>query len=275
MAKALEKTVGYVDSPQLSVPTLKQRIGSQFLFDWPALQQLSAAQQQKLVFFVQDPFTSFYEADLVADALSLVEKLGFQPVLLPFKPNGKPQHVKGFLRQFNSTAATASEFLQQISALGAPMVGLDASLVLVYRDEYVKALSAEQRGDYQVQLLHEWLIRQDLPALPSSGPFYLMAHCTEKTALPATEKAWQQIFSNAGLTLNAIATGCCGMAGTYGHEVQNQQNSKALYQLSWQKPVQQHGADRVLVTGFSCRSQVKRMEGVKPKHPLQQLLQLL
>ena len=45
--------------------------------------------------------------------------------------------------------------------------------------------------------------------------------------------------------------------------------------MSWQKPVQNHGADQVLVTGFSCRSQVKRLEGVKPKHPLQQLLQLL
>ena len=123
--------------------------------------------------------------------------------------------------------------------------------------------------------MHEWLVEQALPQLPQVQPFKLLAHCTEKTALPATEKAWQKIYAKAGLELSAVAVGCCGMAGTYGHEKQNQHNSKALYQMSWQTPVQQIGAAEVLVTGFSCRSQVKRMEGVKPKHPLQQLLQLL
>jgi len=226
------------------------------------------------VLLVQDPFTSFYEADLVADAMALLRKLGFDPVLLPFLPNGKPQHVKGFLREFAATAQNASEFLQQVSQLGAPLLGLDASLVLVYRDEYVKALGAA-RGDYQVSLLHEWLVGQQLPVLQSSGSFKLLAHCTEKTALPATEKSWQQIFQQAGVSLQVIATGCCGMAGTYGHEAQNQTNSRALYDLSWAGPVQQTAPDLLLVTGFSCRSQVKRYEGFKPKHPLQALLQLL
>ena len=100
-------------------------------------------------------------------------------------------------------------------------------------------------------------------------------HCTEKTALPATEKTWQQIFKQAGLQLDVIAVGCCGMAGTYGHELQNQANSRALYELSWQQHVQAKDPRPLLITGFSCRSQVKRYEGQKPLHPLQALLQLL
>jgi len=270
----LEKSVGYVDTPMLSVPLLRQRVAQYRAFDLTALQQLSDAERAKLVFFVQDPFTSFYEADLVADAMALCQKLGFDPVLLPFMPNGKPQHVKGFLKEFAQTAKSASEFLQQVSQLGAPLVGLDASLVLVYRDEYQKILGA-QRGDYQVALLHEWLAQQALPQLQSSGQYQLMAHCTEKTALPATEKTWQQIFQSAGLQLKVVATGCCGMAGTYGHEVQNQHNSRALYDLSWAQPVAKTAPDLLLVTGYSCRSQVKRYEGYKPKHPLQALLQLI
>jgi len=253
---------------------LTKRVEQYRAFDLKALQALSAAEKARLVLLVQDPFTSFYEADLVADAMALLHKLGFDPVLLPFLPNGKPQHVKGFLREFAETALTASEFLQQVSTLGAPMLGLDASLVLVYRDEYVKALG-EARGDYQVQLLHEWLQLQQLPALHNSGQFKLLAHCTEKTALPATERSWQQIYQQAGLSLQVVATGCCGMAGTYGHEAQNQANSKALFDLSWAAPVQQTAPDLLLVTGFSCRSQVKRYEGFKPKHPLQALLQLM
>ncbi len=118
-------------------------------------------------------------------------------------------------------------------------------------------------------------MKQDLPAIQSEQSFSLLAHCTEKTALPATENQWKQIYAKAGLELKAVSVGCCGMAGTYGHEAQNFDNSKTLYEMSWQQPVQNTGADQVLVTGFSCRSQVKRLEGVKPKHPLQQLLTLL
>lgn len=273
-AAVLEKTVGYVDTPLLSVPTLNQQIGQLYRFDLAALQQLPAQDKARTVLLVQDPFTSFYEAELVADALNLLQKLGFNPVLLPFLPNGKPQHVKGFLREFAKTAATAAQFLNQLQQLGLPMLGLDASLVLVYRDEYHKALG-DKRGDFNVQLLHEWLVQQSLPKVNNTAEFALLAHCTEKTALPATEKAWQQIFSSAGLSLKPVSVGCCGMAGTYGHEAQNLDNSKALFDMSWRAPVEQYGTEQILVTGFSCRSQVKRLVGDKPKHPLQALLAAL
>lgn len=270
-AKILKKTVGYVDTPLLSVPSLTKQIGGKYRFDLAQLQQLTESQRLKTVLLVQDPFTSFYEAELVHDALSLLEKFGYSPVLLPFKPNGKPQHVKGFLRQFAHTAATAAQFLNQLQQLNIPMLGLDASLVLVYRDEYNKAL-ADKRGNFHVQLLHEWLVQQTLPPVKAAGDYALLAHCTEKTALPATEKAWQQIFSNVGMSLTPVSVGCCGMAGTYGHEAQNLENSKALFDMSWRTPVEKYGTEKVLVTGFSCRSQVKRLMGDKPRHPLQALL---
>ena len=270
-AALLEKTVGYVDTPLLSVPTLAQQVGQRYSFNLAQLTQLTADERKRTVLLVQDPFTSFYEAELVADALQLLEKLGFNPVLLPFLPNGKPQHVKGFLRQFAKTAASAAEFLNQLSQLDMPLLGLDASLVLVYRDEYTKALG-DKRGDFSVQLLHEWLVQQALPKAAGEGAYLLLAHCTEKTVLPATEKAWQQIYAQVGLSLKPISVGCCGMAGTYGHEAQNQQNSKALFDMSWRQPVEQHGIENILVTGFSCRSQVKRLVGDKPRHPLQVLL---
>ncbi|WP_213997568.1 FAD-binding and (Fe-S)-binding domain-containing protein [Arsukibacterium sp.] len=273
-AAVLKKTVGYVDTPLLSVPTLAQLTAKQYQFDLAMLQQLSPAKQARTVLLVQDPFTSFYEAELVADALQLLAKIGFRPVLLPFVPNGKPQHVKGFLRQFAETAATAARFLNQLQQLNMPMLGLDASLVLAYRDEYNKTLGAK-RGDFQVHLLHEWLVQQPIPRAVNTADYALLAHCTEKTALPSTEKAWQQIFINAGMTLQTVPVGCCGMAGTYGHEAQNLDNSKALFNMSWRSPVERFGVSNILVTGFSCRSQVKRLTGDKPKHPLQALLHSL
>lgn len=273
-AAVLRKTVGYIDTPLLSVPTLAQQVGEQYRFDLTALQQLSSAEKAKTVLLVQDPFTSFYEAELAADALRLLEKVGFKPVLLPFLPNGKPQHVKGFLRKFAKTAATAAQFFNQLQQLELPMLGLDASLVLVYRDEYTKALG-DKRGNFKVQLLHEWLVHQPLPQAKNGEEFGLLAHCTEKTALPATESAWQDIFQRAGLGLKPVSVGCCGMAGTYGHEAQNFENSKSLFDMSWRAPVERYGVKQILVTGFSCRSQINRLMGDKPKHPLQALLQSL
>lgn len=272
LQRLLGHTLGYVDTPLLSTPTLAERVQQRYRFDLQTLAQATDAEREQMVLLVQDPFTSFYEAELVEDALQLLEKLGKKPMLLPFLPNGKPQHVKGFLRDFVKTASKASHFLQQLHQYQVPMLGLDASLVLVYRDEYRKLLG-DKRGDYEVALFHEWLQQQELPKASQAGSFALLAHCTEKTALPATEKSWQQIFAKAGLELKPISVGCCGMAGTYGHEKQNLANSKALFAMSWQTPVEQHGTDAILVTGFSCRSQVKRLVGDKPRHPLQQLLQ--
>lgn len=274
LQKGLEHGVGYVDTPLLSVPTLAQRLAGRYRFSFDKLNALTAEERQRTVLLVQDPFTSFYEAELVADALQLLEKLGYQPLLLPFLPNGKPEHVKGFLKQFAATAATAAAFFNQLNQYQLPLLGLDASLVLVYRDEYVKALG-KARGDFQVLLLQEWLVQQSLPKVAQAQQFSLLAHCTEKTALPASEKHWQQIFAQMGLELKPVSVGCCGMAGTYGHEKQQLENSKALFELSWRAPVTQLGNEQILVTGFSCRSQVKRLVGDKPRHPLQALLTAL
>ncbi|WP_177335085.1 (Fe-S)-binding protein, partial [Klebsiella variicola] len=89
------------------------------------------------------------------------------------------------------------------------------------------------------------------------------------------EKEWVEIFRHFGTQLNAVAVGCCGMAGTFGHEVDKLTMSRDIYDLSWQPALASLPKERCLVTGYSCRSQVKRFEQIKPKHPLQALLHLL
>ncbi|EPD4375045.1 D-2-hydroxyglutarate dehydrogenase YdiJ [Vibrio fluvialis] len=273
-------TVGYVDAPLLSVPTLAQRTRRHPVaqFDLQRLASLSQADRDQHVIIVQDPFTSYYDADVVEDFIALAIKLGKKPILLPFKPNGKAQHIKGFLQQFRTTAANTSAFLSQVADLNIPMVGVDPALVLCYRDEYVEVLGAE-RGDYQVLTVHEWLqprLREfDAHETATDEPWYLLAHCTEKTKMPNAEKEWGAIFAHFGAKLQTVPVGCCGMAGTFGHEVDKLQMSKDIYGLSWKPSLDKLPKDRCLITGYSCRSQVKRFEQVKPKHPLQALLALL
>lgn len=269
--------LGYIDTPLLTVPSLKTQIKRHKYpkFNLQTLQAMDDAQRQEIVVIVQDPFTSFYEAEVVSDMMALICKLGFTPMLLPFMPNGKPQHVKGFLTKFAKTAKTSSDLLNKISDLNIKMIGMDASLVLCYRDEY-KQILGDKCGDFNVQLAHEWLLKviEQLDPLESKYlPVYqLFSHCTEKTALPSSEIQWQQIFTFFGLKLTPIPVGCCGMAGTYGHEKQNQSNSKGLYKLSWKKPINAGDSAYQLATGFSCRSQVKRLGQKQLKHPIQALL---
>lgn len=275
-----KKVVGMTNLPLLSYPTLKKRLaGHQSAnIKLEYLESLSDEQRQQYVLIVQDPFTSYYDAKVVYDFVQLIEKLGFKPVVLPFMPNGKAQHIKGFLAKFAKTATNAAEALSRIAKLTIPMVGVDPALVLCYRDEY-RQIAPQADQDFSVLLSHEWLI-QVFEALPKfddsdSKEFYLLGHCSETTQLPASSSQWQTLFSRFGARLMPISVGCCGMAGTYGHELANLADSQQLYQLSWQKVLNNYPQERCLTTGYSCRSQVKRFDKLILNHPVQALLSLL
>ncbi|MEM8238365.1 FAD-binding and (Fe-S)-binding domain-containing protein [Morganella morganii subsp. sibonii] len=281
--KLSEKTVGMTDLPLLSSPSLKQQLaGSKAVsVTLEMLESMSEEQRRagRYLFIVQDPFTSYFDAKVVADFAALTEKLGFQPVLLPFSPNGKAQHIKGFLARFARTANKTADFLNRVARLGCPMAGVDPALVLCYRDEYKTVLPPEKQ-QFRVMLVHQFLAEyaDSLPVNDVSvntPPWYLFSHCTESTALPDSVKTWQNLFSRFGASLQSVSTGCCGMAGTYGHEMPNLARSKGIYQLSWAQPYQSLPSERCLTTGYSCRSQVKRMEGKVMLHPLQALLTLV
>ncbi|MGB0895103.1 MAG: D-2-hydroxyglutarate dehydrogenase YdiJ [Parashewanella sp.] len=272
----VKKTLGYVDAPALSVPTLQQSLVKHdaISYDLAKLNAIPSVERAKHVLVVQDPFNSFYDAQLVFKLIKLIEKLGLKPVLLPYKPNGKPIHIKGFLDKFANTARDCADFLNQVAKLGMPMIGLDPALVLCYRDEYKQVLG-EQRGDFEVQLVNEWLnkyLTETRSAENSSQTYTLFNHCTEATARPNSSNEWRNIFNKFGLKLESVNLGCCGMAGTYGHEVKNLERSEKLFDLSWKPNIATRTQNQVLVTGFSCRSQVKRFAGFRSRHPIEVLL---
>ena len=277
--KLSEKHIGMVDLPLLSAPSLQKQMVTHRSANM-TLEQLEALtpdQKAQTVLVVQDPFTSYYDAQVVADFVRLIDRLGYQPVLLPFSPNGKAQHIKGFVTRFTKTAQKTSDYLNRVAALGMPMVGVDPALVLCYRDEYKQVLG-DKRGDFNVMLVHEWL-PQALAAQESAETagesWYLFGHCTEVTALPTAPTQWAAIFAHFGAKLENVNVGCCGMAGTYGHEVKNHANSLGIYELSWHQAMQRLPRNRCLATGYSCRSQVKRIEGNGVRHPLQALLEIM
>ncbi|WP_258240322.1 D-2-hydroxyglutarate dehydrogenase YdiJ [Pseudidiomarina homiensis] len=284
----MQKTLGYVDTPKLSVPSLHKRWRQQ---QWSAgscedLLKLSRERRQQTVVIVQDPFTSFYQAEVVEAFGRVITKLGYQPYLLDFIGNGKAQHVKGFLSEFTKTATRVTRQLNQLAQADFNLVGVDASTVLCLRDEYLDY--AEEQVAFEVQLPQEWLAKamsnseQERTKPEASESAELFLHCTEQTALPTSAKLWQQVLRSVGVEAQAVATGCCGMAGTYGHEAEQQKSSRKLFDLSWREPLA--ASQRPLVTGFSCRCQAGRFadnaqsKNKKPQqvqHPLQLLAERL
>jgi Fe-S oxidoreductase len=228
------------------------------------------------VVVVQDAFTSHYDAAVVADFCELLQRLGFRPWLSPYLPNGKPQHVLGMLTQFQRVAKQQSKTLNALAACGVDLVGVDPSMTLTFRAEYVKALGLQEAP--RVLLAQEWLAQRldDLPQLPSEpGPGWrLMPHCTERTNAPAATTEWQRVAQRLGVKLEVVASGCCGMAGLYGHELAHRETSEAIYRLSWGPILADPDVrSRTSATGYSCRCQVKLMDGIRLKHPIQVLLE--
>lgn len=233
---------------------------------------------QNTILLVQDAFTRYFDTEVLIDCITLLKRLGITPCVLPYFPNGKPLHVHGFLKQFEQVSSKNIALLNRAAATGLPLIGLDPAMTLVYRQEYLQCY--EKRNNdalYKVQMLQEWLsdwIETQDKKIDQDQVFYLANHCTERTQSPASTKQWQSIFAHFGIALKPLALGCCGMSGTYGHEAEHQNTSKNIYAQSWQEKIKTYD-DKVLVTGYSCRCQVKRTDHKKQLHPVQVLLKFL
>ncbi len=273
------KHVGMVDSPTICTNSLVSGMKARGVqFATPELiKGLSAENRENAVIIVQDAFTSYFETQLVLDLFDLLTGLGFYVLMAPFKPNGKPLHVHGFMKAFERAAESNSAMLKALDKTEVPLIGIDPSMTLTYRQEYGYVIPDKELP--KVQLIQEWLVNQthrlaafNTGSLPGAS-FKLLAHCTEKTSAAPSIKLWQEIYAAMGQKLEIEAVGCCGMSGTYGHETQNAETSREIYDLSWSEVVNApENKNKLVATGYSCRSQVKRVDQQQIPHPIQMLL---
>jgi Fe-S oxidoreductase len=275
IGRAAQRSVGLVHSPALSRNGLRSGLRARGISvaSPGALEALSPAERAKSLIVVQDAFTSHYEVGLLLDLFDLLLLLGVRPWIAPYRPNGKPLHVHGFLGAFRQVAVGNAAMLGRLAATGVELVGVNPSMTLTYRSEYATALGQEARPS--VMLIQEWLAQHldRLPAMADGREYLLLPHCTERTSAPASLRQWQAVFTALGATLRVLPSGCCGMAGTYGHNSEHRATSERIYALSWRKHVDASAENRNLLgTGYSCRSQVALIDGVRLLHPIQTLL---
>jgi FAD/FMN-containing dehydrogenase/Fe-S oxidoreductase len=271
-----KKMLNVVDIPLVSSISIKHELQKRCapIFSLSTLQNLTITEKERSVIIIQDAFTRFYNSELLLATYDVFTQLGLKVYIAPFFINGKPYHVKGFLNTFRRIAQRNINYLTILAKTNIPLVGIDPSMTLTYRDEYQKAFP-QQKFDFNIFLPQEWLQIQLTKAtkiIVSVIPkkYALLLHCTEKTMCVAAEKQWITLFAAFGLTLTILPAGCCGMSGAYGHEAEHVSLSKELYNMDWASHVNSPDDQMIiLATGYSCRSQALRFGRKKLLHPLE------
>lgn len=226
----------------------------------------------KPIVILADVFSALLDHNILFASIKVLQKLGYTIYVLKPQVSGKALLVGGFIDKFKLTTKKWHDLLNPIFAQNIPVVGLENSITLIFRDEFNKFA---KRLDGKVETLAEILAKNDFSHLNISTTtidetisYTLLPHCTEQALQAIDAKHWETTFKSIGLNLKAMAIGCCGMAGTYGHEKEHLANSQKLFAMHWQ-PALEHKSCQYLATGYSCRSQTLRLSNTNLPHPIE------
>lgn len=265
LAPIAGKIVGSVDLPRHLAKPVRARYRLRLGRAMPALGEAP-------VILVQDWFSVLFDEAARDDIIAGLEALGYRPWVLAMHPAGKMAQMLGDLTQFHQMATRLTALLHQAAALGAPLIGQDPAFVMQLRQDYPKnGIKPPPVWLPQEFLAQDFSVRSQKagrlwPQAQEARRIQLFSHCTESTALPASAALWRTIFASLGLEIETPATGCCGMAGLFGHQARHQSLSRTLFARSWQPKIKPDQLQAV--SGFSCRCQMQRLTQSAPRHPL-------
>ena len=230
------------------------------------------------VMLIADSFLGTFDGLVVTACAELLDHLGYEVRCSTPVKTGKPLHVLGQTEAFARTASASLAQMRQWQEQGYQLVAVEPAFMSMFRTEYVGAKHSGAAGSLPtVTAIDQFLLealktapRTEAKAARNMPRLRLFSHCTESSADPQTPARWRAIFAAFGLELETVNSGCCGMAGTFGHERGKAAISARLYDLSWRARIDLAG-ERALATGFSCRCQVKRYTGRRPPHPAEAL----
>ena len=268
-APILRKGLGIVDLPQVPAGSLGTRLTA---LDVPVVDGSDGVGDATVV-VLPDAFTAFIDPNVLDATITVLRALGERPALAPFVPSAKYDHVKGRRRRFAKAAARQRELIERLAPYGVPLVIIEPAVSLLGAHEYT-AIDGSFPSDATMSLAE--FLAPRLAALPAStgrdneGVVQLFGHCTEVSLAPEQMGTYRSMLEAAGFNVQVEATTCCGMAGVFGHEAENQEMSTALFDMGWRSKLKSGDPVHRCVSGYSCRSQSKRF-GYTLTHPIQVL----
>lgn len=283
LRKIANKMVGF--HPERSMPSLD----SETLLDWwrKHYKKHSADSHARKVFLFCDEFTNYNDAEVGKKAVLLLEKLGYEVVIPEHVESGRSYLSKGFVKEAQKLAIRNVALLKDKITYDTPLIGIEPSAILSFRDEYVDLVDENERGNAQKiaenALLFEEFIAREVDAkriqktafIQKKQLIKLHGHCHQKalSTLTASKKALQ-LPENYQVQL--IPSGCCGMAGSFGYEEEHFEVSMQIGELVLFPTVRQQPEDVIIAAaGTSCRHQIKDGTGRKAMHPVEILWEAL
>src|SRR5580704_6552939 len=220
------------------------------------------ASMREVVLFA-DTFTNFFEPQIPIAAVEVLERAGFR-VIVPRDQLccGRPLYDQGMLERAKARLREVIEVLDPFAAIGIPIVGLEPSCILTFRNELPSLFSGDQRAKTiasQSFRLDEFLVREAPDFAPPEirRRTLVQGHCHQK-ALAGIGGEVALLSRAAGAELEVLDAGCCGMAGAFGYERTHFEVSRAIGARVLFPAIDKAPPDAIIVAdGFSCRSQIR------------------
>ena len=246
------------------------KFASQTFRSWFSRRPQSGGRARQVLLW-PDTFNNYFLPQTAEAAVEVLGRAGFD-VQLPGKVLccGRPLYDFGFLdrakRLLNDTLDTLASEIEA----GIPVVVLEPSCAAVFRDELLNLFPDDPRArklSQQVYLLSEFLEQKapDFPLPKLNKQAIVHGHCHHKSVMKMT--AEESVMHKMGIDFQAPASGCCGMAGSFGFEHDRYEISIAIGEQQLLPVVRQAPPDSLIIAdGFSCREQISQGTGREPLH---------
>ena len=239
------------------------------------------------LYFFADEFTNYNDTEIGITAIRLLNRLGYQILVVKHEVSGRTFLSKGYLRKAARIAAKNVAIFSALVDDLHPLIGIEPSAILTFRDEYPDLLQGEQkiaakRISCNCLMIEEFLVREKGKGNITSENFTsaarnikLHGHCQQK-AIASTVPTKLMLSLPVNYHVQEIRSGCCGMAGSFGYEKEHYELSMKIGNLVLFPEIV--GSDpeiAIVAPGTSCRHHILDGTGRKAKHPIELLYEAI
>jgi Fe-S oxidoreductase len=283
VGNAIKQFVGFAQGR--SMPTLDQTT----LMEWykDHKKELPVNSLTRKVYLFCDEFTNYNDASIGIQAIQLLEKLGYEVVIPKHIESGRAWLSKGLVRKGKEIANRNIELLAPLISHEMPLIGIEPSAILTFRDEYPDLatdsnLEAARSLKSNAYLIDEFIAREVQNGNINSTSFtkepkevLLHGHCQQK-AISSLDASVKSLSLPENYSVKTIPSGCCGMAGSFGFEKEHFDLSMQIGNLVLFPAVRKRKENSIIAApGTSCRHQIKDGTGVRALHTVEILYQAL
>jgi len=282
VSRFLMKLLGF--HPERKLPTLYKITLSRWFKKQSVVKQLSAKGK---VYLFCDEFSNFNDVEIGIKAIKLLQTLGYEVEIPEHGESGRTYISKGLIRTAKRIAERNVMLLADKITSETPLVGIEPSAILSFRDEYPSLVNHDLRVKSEMiapnaLLFEEFIIREFEKGNISTEAFteaeneiLLHGHCQQKS-VASTEPTKRMLSIPKNYKVAEIPSGCCGMAGSFGYEKEHFDLSMKVGELVLFPAVRKASAKTLITApGTSCRHQIMDGTGRSAVHPIEILFNAL